>query len=391
MQVNTISLIEQFMADALLSSQVIPLGVNVIRLAATQDEEGIARMARSMVVRYTGCSTNILKKVPLTIEKNMRFEIIISSQSYLADSGHDYALQMCAGSYLTLNNSIPVNTGLDITQAFTMTGESFDGLTDSSHYVYVQQWEIVLTEINPYVALDPCVARGNCSALFPSNIAEEILPGDVVYNNRLYSPVLPPENGEVYEKDYCGVQVEGDHLVYTVDPGQIFLSYWKDFKFVSTGTFDESGEFLICNIRTADTNEFVELYYAYNCGDRAVLGITARNSVGAAETPTYIKTKGEYGWANQWPNTTVYLDPTNEEGATTEIRYGWVVTAEIGTTLRVLDESGEYVEYYKVNHSTFGYGWMKISDITLFDPSRVDINVKCNDIGADNNGPDSCD
>ena len=42
MRLDTISRIEQFMTDALLSSPLIPLGVNVIRLAATEDEEGIA-------------------------------------------------------------------------------------------------------------------------------------------------------------------------------------------------------------------------------------------------------------------------------------------------------------------------------------------------------------
>ena len=65
MRLDTISKMEEFITNALLSSELIPLGVNVIRLAATHDEEGIARMARSIVVRYTGSTANIQQKVPL--------------------------------------------------------------------------------------------------------------------------------------------------------------------------------------------------------------------------------------------------------------------------------------------------------------------------------------
>ena len=96
------------MTDALLSSPQIPLGVNVIRLAATTDEEGIAALTRSIVVRYTGSTLTINQRQPLVIERTLRFELIHSSQSYLTESGHDGALQMCAGAYLSLNNTIPV-------------------------------------------------------------------------------------------------------------------------------------------------------------------------------------------------------------------------------------------------------------------------------------------
>ena len=387
MRVNTISRIEEFMADALLSSTAVPLGVNVVRLAATQDEEGITSMARSIVIRYVSSSTSVEKRVPLTIERVMTFQIIISAQSYLADSGHDYALQMCAGTYLTLNNTVPVNRGVSVSVPFTMKSESFDGLTDSSHYVYIQNWDIVISELNPFVALDPCVQRGNCRQLFPTNIAEEIKPGEVIYNNKLYSPVLPPPGlNQDYEKEYCGVELRGDDLVYTTDPGQTFLPDWTDYKLVSTGTFDTSGDFLICNVKTRDTDEFVESYFAANCDDRTVLGISLKARTDESN-PTRLKTKAEYGWVNVWPQTTIYLDPTDEDGGTQMMNYGWVISVEVGSTLRTEDG----FEFYKMNHSTVGTGWIKTDQITVFDPSRTEINIGCDDLHAENDGPQACD
>ena len=163
MRIDTIPKIETFLSDILLSSKHIPLGVNVVRLASVQDEEGITAMARSIVVRYTGSSVTIERKLPIVITRTMRFEIILSAQSYLTESGHDYALQMCAGSYLSLNNSTPTGAGVQILTPLHMVNESFDGLTDSSHYVYTQTWELEVQEINSMLSIDPCVMRGNCT------------------------------------------------------------------------------------------------------------------------------------------------------------------------------------------------------------------------------------
>ena len=88
MRLDTISRIEQFMTDALLSSPLIPLGVNVIRLAATEDEEGIAVMARTIVVRYTGSTVNVtnialLKQDTTTLHKCVPVAIIRLTTKFL--------------------------------------------------------------------------------------------------------------------------------------------------------------------------------------------------------------------------------------------------------------------------------------------------------------------
>ena len=55
------------MSDALLSSPQIPLGVNIVRLAGTSDEEGITALARSITVRYIGSTLSLQQTQPMSI------------------------------------------------------------------------------------------------------------------------------------------------------------------------------------------------------------------------------------------------------------------------------------------------------------------------------------
>lgn len=387
MKLDTISILEQHITDVLLSSPLIPLGVNVVRLAATTDEEGIAALSRSIVVRYTGSSISLQKIVPQHVERTLSFEVIHSAQSYLSESGHDAACQMCQAAYLGLNNTIPVRSGTTILVPFSMTSETFQGLTDSSHYVYVQNWELKIHEISPQLTLNPCVLAGNCSEVFP-NDGGEFLPGDVLFNNDLYAPVLPPPTGEDYEEELCGVEVAGENLVYKHDPDQIFLEEYKQHMLVSTGTFDESGKFLICNIHDVATGDFIMMYYASNCDDRSLFGITANYHLG--QNPSMLnnlvlKGQNSLGWINVWPNTKVYHDPTEADGPTTIVRYGWVVRVETGIKLEV---DGE--EFVKANAAPFTYGWVKLSEVTLYSPERYESIVNCIDLEAENDGPQAC-
>ena len=189
MRLDTITRIERFITDSLLSSVQIPLGVNVIRLADDSDTEGITAMTYSIVVRYTGSSAQLVREVPLTMRRTLSFEITHAAQSYLSQSGHDYAMQMCAGAHLTLNNSTPVNTGAAVVVPLYLSSEKFDGLSDSSHYIYTQSWECTVEEIFPSPPVDPCVLNEEtvrtCSR---RTLISEVLPGDVLSGNALYAP-----------------------------------------------------------------------------------------------------------------------------------------------------------------------------------------------------------
>ena len=394
MRLDGIQRIETFLTDALLSSPQIPLGVNVVRLAADLDTEGIARMARSIVVRYLGSTATELRSVPLVVRRTLRFEITHSAQSYLSQSGHDYALQMCAGAQLALSSVTPVGSGAQIVLPFFMTAENFEGLTDSSHYVYSQTWECQVEEIYPAPAIDPCVFRGNCSYLFPSATVSEVLPGDVLYKNVLYSPVLPPPDGFEYDAQYCGVLLDGENLIYKEDTSQMFLEDWTNYRLVSTDTFDESGEFLIVNVYDS-TGDFFMKYLASNCDGRRVIQIAgtmpASNSnwisgmyiseqgeagntlaSGAPEVlPPVLAAKNGFGFV--YTNRTfVYENPADPDAAIGRVKYGVIYRTLAGVTM---EHNG--VTYLRVGGTPIGLAWIREQDFQLID---VDPGSNC-DIG----------
>lgn len=381
MQLDTISNIEQFIVDALLSSPHIPLGVNVVRLAATTDEEGITAMGRSIVVRYVSSKVDVTKRVPMTTERTMDFQLIHSAQSYLSESGHDAALQMCAGAYMTLGGGVPVRTGLQILEPFSMSNETFDGLTDSSHYVYIQSWTIKVTEISPEFNPDPCVYSGNCRELWPNEVTGTLLPGDIIYTNKMFSPVLPPPPGEDYEEELCGVEVRGESLVYKHDPDQIFLQDWQRYELVSTNTTTADGKFLICNIK--EDGEQIDTYFAANCDDRSILGVNI-DLWNKNDDRNVLKYKAQLAWAGVWPKTTVYYDPTEEDGPTALVKYGWVLRVEVGTSLIVDGET-----FYRANEWSIGTGWMRSTDLNFYDRGNSDIEY-CPGLKAENEGPEEC-
>lgn len=366
----------------------------MVRLAADLDTEGIARMARSIVVRYLGSTAQEIRNVPLVVRRTLRFEITHSAQSYLTQSGHDYALQMCAGAQMTLSSVTPINSGAQIVLPFFMSSEQFEGLTDSSHYVYTQTWECQVEEIHPAPAIDPCVFRGNCSYLFPSATVSQVMPGDVLYGNVLYSPVLPPPDGYDYDSQYCGVEVAGNNLIYKEDSSQVFLENWTEYTFRSTETFDESGELLIVNIYDSD-GEFFMKYLASNCDGRRLIQIAgqmpatnsnwiggmyvsgpgdAGNPLGSGEPetlPPVLAAKNGFGFV--YTNRTyVYSNPADPDGIKATVKYGTVYRTLEGVTM-----SHNNVTYIRIGGTPIGLAWIREQD---FQPIDVDPGANC-DIG----------
>lgn len=373
MKPDTITKIERFLVNLLLSSPSIPLGVNILRLADASDDEGIVQMVNSIIVRYTDSSIDVVRQAPLDMIRTLTFEITVSSQSYLSQSGHDSAVQLCAGIHETLVNRVPPNTGSEIIEPLHLTSESFSGLTDSSHYTYTQRWVLKIQDYYRPVAIDPCVQRGDCSRLFPTKLLSPLIPGDVLQGGKIYVPVLPPPSQEyTYNAEYQGVSLndQGD-LVYTANPSEIFLSSEEidsDYKLVSTGLFDESGTFLICNIKDFENNQ-VRQYLAVD-SQRGILSL----SLGINETgpsPLSELKRNSYGYISQI-RTILFVDPFNPSAATFPVEFGALYPVELGTKLVV-----DNVSYLRIGNTPSGKAWVRESDFELLPEEDYIPGLQC--------------
>ena len=55
------------MCDALIASPLIPIGVNVLRLADVIDKEGVVSQTNNVVVRYTGATNQVKNRIPIIV------------------------------------------------------------------------------------------------------------------------------------------------------------------------------------------------------------------------------------------------------------------------------------------------------------------------------------
>lgn len=383
MELRSITKIEQFMADALLSSPLIPLGVNVVRLADVSDEEGILQMVNSMVVRYTDSSVNVVSRAPLSMERSLNFEVNVACQSYLSSSGHDFAVQLLAAAHETLINTVPCNTGLEVIEPFVMTSERFTGLTDSTHYTYTQTWTLTVQDYYRGIALDPCVARGNCSKLFPANVKERLLPGEFVAGGRIVAPVLPPPNDSIeYDPEYAGAERdELGNLVYRWDPKKVFMTAGEvaNGEVVYTGTTDDSGRFFIFNIRLpndAGAMAFDRFFFAADTGKRLIqlpttlhrspnqlLGLLRVSEPGEPVNTLSLPRNG-YGYVTP-RKTFIYKDPSDPAAIAVLVQGGDLFPTEDGTVLTVGEAS-----YYLIGGTPIGRAWIDSRDFRLLTPDE---------------------
>jgi hypothetical protein len=64
-QLFTLTRIEQYICDALISSPEIPLNVNILRLADAIDKEAVVQNTNNIVVRYVSSFFNVKSRIPL--------------------------------------------------------------------------------------------------------------------------------------------------------------------------------------------------------------------------------------------------------------------------------------------------------------------------------------
>ena len=272
MELHTVQRIEQYLCDALIASPLVPLNVNVMRLADAIEHEGVVNQTNNIVVRYTGSSNNTLKRIPLVYEKNLTFELNFSCQNYLSSSGHDFATQLLAAAEITISGGVPSGAGVEVTKAFTCESTLFTGINQkSSQYTYTQSYSVTVSQTMPYVALDPCVQRGDCRQLFPGLGVETKLPlGGVVdeATGEIYVPWYTGDDPDLNVDACKGVRWSNEltnsgDWVFICDPQEVFIEdpIGSPIYLLSNNSYTEDGR-LVVTIWDATTREPLrEVFY----------------------------------------------------------------------------------------------------------------------------------
>ena len=133
---SKVAKLEEFMVNVLTSSPLIPLGVNILRLADTLDNEGVVQSTSNIVVSYSGSSSNLKNRDPYVIEKSYSFKVTVTAQDYLNTTAHDFALSLKEGVLGSLINQVPFVDGVQVVEPFYSTDDTFVGITENSQYVY---------------------------------------------------------------------------------------------------------------------------------------------------------------------------------------------------------------------------------------------------------------
>jgi hypothetical protein len=390
MQLYTISRIEQYICDSLIASPEIPLSVNVLRLADAIDKEGVVQNTNNIVVRYVSSFFNVKTRIPLVYERGMTFELNFTCQNYLTSSGHDFATQLLAGALNTLVNGVPGDSGVQVAESFTLQSEQFTGITENSQYTYTQQWQITTSETVPYVALDPCVQRGDCSQIFPGRYTRTNLPlaGIIDDEGRIFVPALPDGScADVVEADGGnGGSIEWENqiartgnMVYHCDRTIVFLpaNLIEKVRLTWTGQYlgtdrnkimvaitdletgETIAEVIYCGLNDIDGNPQYLMRYAWGLWRSSIGNITNENYGRSVLEGTFTFGTNTGRLAITLSNAVVvYSDPTNPQSTQNMVDGGIV----IGVLPHVYIQMG-VDRYVLVQQSPVGRGWVKETDI----------------------------
>lgn len=374
MELSTLSRIEQYMVDALIASPLVPLNVNVIRLADVIGKEGVVQQTNNIVVRYTGASNTVKNRVPMVFERTLRFECNFSCQDYLTSSGHDFATQLITAAFITLNGSVPGGAYVQVLEPFVCVSEDFTGLTDQSQYTYTQVWQLIIEEALPYIALDPCVARGDCRQIFPALGVESKLPlGGILdeASGDIYVPAYDCGGEPLEDYDACyGVKwsnelTQSGNWVFICDPDCVFMEdpLGQPIYLLSNNNYTEDGR-LVVTVFDAETKEPLREVFYCNTGKKlARYAIELWTDTVAKASPISSKASLDSSWfqsLNVGEFAVVlggyqflYVDPLNPDAPQLSLDGGILIGVQTQTFIQT--PKGRF---YYVGQSPQGKGWM---------------------------------
>ena len=358
----------------MIASPLIPLGVNVLRLADVIDKEGVVSQTNNIVVRYTGASNSVKNRVPMVFERTMRFELNFSCQNYLTSSGHDFATQLLTGAFITLNGSVPGGAYVQVLEPFVCANEDFTGLTDQSQYTYTQVYQLIIEEALPYIALDPCVQRGDCRQIFPALGVDTKLPlGGILEETTgdIYVPAYDCGGEPVEDYDACyGVRwsnelTQSGDWVFICDPDCVFIEdpLGQPIYLLSNNNYTEDGR-LVVTIFDAETDEPIREVFYCNTGRKLAryaveLWNDTVNKTGAISSKA-VKDASWYQSMNYGEFAVVtggyqflFVDPLNPDSPQLYLDGGILIGVQTQTFIQT--PKGRF---YYVGQSPAGKGWM---------------------------------
>lgn len=279
MQIDTITRIEQFICDSLIASPLVPIGVNVMRLADAAENEGVVTQANTIVVRYVNSTSLVKNRVPFIYEETMFFELNFMCQNYLTSSGHDFATQLLMAAKMTISGSAPSGAFVEVLEPFHCTASQFTGIdAASSQYTYSQTYGVIIEETLPFIALDPCVQRGDCRQIFPGKNVASRMP---------LAGVLDEASGDIYVPWWPGADPLADQFakpkgvrwsneltqsgdwVFVCDPDEVFIEdpLNQPIYLLSNNSYTEDGR-LVVTVWDATTREPIREVFYSNTGKK---------------------------------------------------------------------------------------------------------------------------
>ena len=376
MELNSLTRIEQFLCDSLIASPLIPLGVNVLRLADAVENEGVVTQTNNIVVRYVNSTSNVKNRVPFIYEDVLSFELNFSCQNYLTSSGHDFATQLLMGAKITLSGSAPSGAYVQVLEPFSCSSSQFTGLSEESQYTYTQNWVLTIEETLPYIALDPCVQRGDCRQIFPSHNVATTLPLAGVLDEAsgsIYVPWYPGTNPlEAAFTEALGVRwseelTQSGDWVYVCAPDEVFMvdPLNQPVYLLSNNNYTEDGR-LVVTVWDAITKEPIkEVFYSDSGKKLARYAVdlwrnTVLGSLGGAIDPSSVRdtswtsgiTIGEFAVV-RGANQTLFSDPLDPNGKQQTLMGGTLIGVKPDTFIQT--PKGRF---YFVGQSPQGKGWL---------------------------------
>jgi hypothetical protein len=377
MQINTISRIEQFICDSLIASPLVPIGVNVMRLADAAENEGVVTQANTIIVRFVNSSSVVKNKVPFIYEKTLFFELNFLCQSYLSSSGHDFATQLLSAAEMTISGSSPSGALVQVVEPFHCTSSQFTGIDESSsQYTYSQTYGVMIEEVLPFISLDPCVQRGDCSKIFPgSNVLTQLPLAGVIQESSgsVYVPWWP--NADPAQESLSTPQgvrwsneiMQSGDWVFASNPEEVFIEdpLNQPIYLLSNNSFTEDGR-LVVTIWDAQTREPLREVFYVDTGKRIARYVIElwRNAITFSKEGSSSSEVKEATWTTgtstgefavvRGSASTLYSDPLSSSAGRMRLSGGTLIGVDINTFIQTPNG-----RFFLVIQSPQGKGWLR--------------------------------